>query len=186
MKYQKQLNKIRSGGYTRSELSRLRENVEVRARAGDEDARSVLAEIDRATPADSYMVFMGFCPGADINNRLDTQWRRDGVCTFVFHESEQQSARFNEIWAGDLIILKKRHQFGKTMQLFGYGRVTGVGYDLENHRYLEMQWAVQQDVIEVPLMACNSTVDVRTIEAVEDQMPEEFFTWLGQRASTRR
>ena len=138
MKYQKQLDKIRSGGYTRAELIQLRANVEVRARAGDEGAQTVLAAIDSATPADSYMVFMGFCPGADINNRLDTQWRRDGVCTFVFHESEQQSARFNEIWPGDLIILKKRHQFGKTMQLFGYGRVTGVKYDGENHRYLEM------------------------------------------------
>lgn len=72
------------------------------------------------------------------------------------------------------------------MQLFGYGRVTGVKYDAENHRYLEMKWADQQEVIEVPLMACNATVDVRTIEAVEDQMPEDFFTWLGHPASARR
>ena len=180
MRYQKQIDKLRAGGYTRSELIRLRENVAAKARGGDEDARSLLNEIDRATPRDTYIVFMGFCPGADMANRLDIEWRRDGVCTFVFHESEQQSARFNEILPGDLIVLKKRHQFGKTMQLFGHGRVTGAKYDAENHRYLEMNWADQQEVIEVPLMACNATVDFRTIEAVEDQMPQEFFTWLGQ------
>jgi len=27
-------------------------------------------------------------------------------------------------------------------------------------------------------MGCNSTVDIRTIEAVENEMPEEFYTWL--------
>jgi hypothetical protein len=164
----------------RSELVRLRENVLLKAQTGDGDARTLLDEIDRATPKDTYIVFMGFCPGADLANRLDIEWRRNQVCTFVFHESEQQSVRFNEILPGDLIVLKKRHEFGKTMQLFGHGRVTGVKYDAENHRFLEMKWDEQQEVIEVPLMACNSTVDFRTINAVEDQMPQQFFTWLGQ------
>ena len=180
MKYQKQLDRLRAGGFTRSELIRLRENVQVKARGGDDDARIVLAEIDRSTPRDTHFVFMGFCPGADMANRLDLQWRHDSVCTFVFYESEQQSARFNEIWPGDLIILKKRQQFGKTMQLFGHGRVSGVRYDAENHRYLDMNWSDQQEVIEVPLMACNATVDFRDIDAVEKTMPQEFFTWLGQ------
>jgi hypothetical protein len=32
---------------------------------------------------------------------------------------------------------------------------------------------------EVPLMACNSTVDIKLMSQVEEQMPEEFFEWLG-------
>ena len=123
---------------------------------------------------------MGFCPSADINNRLDIEWKRLGVCTFVFHESDQQSERFNAILPGDLIVLKKRHRFGETMQLFGHGRVVGVKYDSENHRYLEMNWSNQEEIIEVPLMGCNATVDTRSIEQVEEQIPEEFFKWLGE------
>jgi len=41
-----------------------------------------------------------------------------------------------------------------------------------------MNWSNQDEVIEVPLMACSSTINVRTIEAIEDEMPEEFYTWL--------
>jgi hypothetical protein len=180
MRYQKQIDKIRAGGYLRSELVQLRENVQLKVSQGDPEARQLLAEIDRAAPTDSYVVFMGFCPSADINNRLDIEWKRLGVCTFVFHESDQQSERFNAILPGDLIILKKRHRFGETMQLFGYGRVVGVKYDSENHRYLEVNWANQEEIIEVPLMGCNATVDTRSIEQIEGQMPEEFFTWLGK------
>lgn len=146
---------------------------------GDRDAQAVLDEIDRATPADRYVVFMGFCPGADFENRLDVGWREQGVCTFVFHESEQQSERFSGILAGDLIVLKKRERFGETMRLYGYGRVTGFKCDADGHRYLTMEWSPEQTVIEVPLMGCNSTVDIRTMEQVESQMPPEFFDWLG-------
>jgi hypothetical protein len=42
-----------------------------------------------------------------------------------------------------------------------------------------MAWAPQEDVLEAPLMGCNSTIDVRSIDAVEAQMPEAFFDWLG-------
>jgi hypothetical protein len=122
---------------------------------------------------------MGFCPGADFDNRLDIEWRQRNICTFVFHESEQQSERFGSIWPGDLIVTKKRHRFGETMQLFGYGRVAGFHYDEDGHRVLEMNWSDQQEVIEVPLIGCNSTVDIRTMEQIEAQMPEEFFAWLG-------
>ena len=76
------------------------------------------------------------------------------------------------------MILKKREQFGRTMKLYGHGRVRSVAYDEDEHKYLLMDWSDQNEVIEVPLMGCNSTVDIRTIEAVEDAMPEEFHTWL--------
>jgi len=179
VKYKRQLDRIHARGYSRAELNELRKKAQPLAANGDTDAQTLLREIDRAGPSDNYVVFMGFCPGADLRNRLDTEWRKKGICTFVFHESEQQSDRFNDIQVGDLVILKKRHQFGKTMQLFGHGRVTDVDYDPEGHRFLRMNWSPQQQVLEVPLMGCNSTVDVKAIEKVEGEMPDEFFTWLG-------
>lgn len=179
MKHQKSIDKIRRGDYTRAELIQLRKNVEQKILQGDQEAQAILQEIDRTTPSDKYIVFMGFCPGADFDNRLDIGWREQGVCTFVFHESDQQSERFDSIWPGDLIVLKKRHRFGETMQLFGYGRVVGFKYDPDGHRVLQMDWSDQQEIIELPLMGCNSTVDIRTIEQVEAQMPTGFFDWLG-------
>jgi hypothetical protein len=47
-----------------------------------------------------------------------------------------------------------------------------------------MNWSNQKEIIEVPLMACNSTVDVRSIEQVEDEMLTEFFTWLNSGQKT--
>ena len=76
------------------------------------------------------------------------------------------------------MILKKREKFGKTMKLYGHGRVRCVAYDKDERKYLLMNWSDQNEEIEVPLMGCNSTVDIRTIEAVEEEMPEEFHAWL--------
>jgi hypothetical protein len=180
MKYQDKIDKIRSGAYTRSQLIQMRSNAEALQKKGDTDAAAVIAEIDTATPTDKTIVFMGFCPGANFDNRLDLDWKEQGICTFIFLRSEQQVERFNEIWPGDLIVLKKRHQFGRTMLLYGHGRATGVKYDQDNNRYLDMDWSTQDQIFEVPLMACNSTVDVRTIERVEAEMPIEFFSWLNQ------
>ena len=64
------------------------------------------------------------------------------------------------------------------MTLYGHGRVRLVVYDDNDRRYLQMDWSDQNEIIEAPLMGCNSTVDIRTIEAVEDAMPEEFWSWL--------
>jgi hypothetical protein len=179
MKHQKTIDKIRSQQYTRLELVKLRSNAEAMHMRGDPDAHHVVDEIDKAVPKDKMMVFMGFCPAANFDNRLDIEWREKNICTFTFLESEQQLDRFNDIWPGDQIILKKRQTFGKTMLLYGHGRVIGIKYDQSN-RYLEMNWSSQDDVIEVPLMACNSTVDVRTLEQVAASMPPHFYTWLQQ------
>lgn len=179
MKHQKTIDQIRSGAYTRANLIKLRANAVSMHKKGNADAIAVIDEIDLATPTDKTMVFMGFCPGANFDNRLDIEWKEKGICTFIFLDSEQQLVRFNDIWAGDLIILKKRHQFGKTMLLYGHGRVTGVKHDQDNNRYLEMDWSPQEEIIEVPLMGCNSTVDTRTIEQVEAEMPAQFYMWLN-------
>jgi len=178
MKYKKEIEKIRSGAYTRAQLSKIRSNAEIKLHKGDVDAGAVIDEIDRTSPTDKTMVFMGFCPGADFDNRQDIAWKDKGICTFIYYDSAIQVERFSNIWPGDLIILKKRHVIGKTMKLYGHGRVTGVQYNQDNRRFLEMNWSSQNEIIEVPLMACNATVDIRTIEQVEADMPDAFFKWL--------
>jgi len=178
MKYEKVISRIKSGEMSRAELVQLKRNADEKFKQGDSEAKLVLDAINNATPTDSYMLFMGFCPGADFNERLDIEWRQKEICRFDYHESEHQVERFNSICKGDLVVLKKREQFGKTMKLYGHGRVSGIEYDENQVRFLKMKWSNQEDVIEVPLMECNSTVDIRTIEAVEDEMPEAFYKWL--------
>lgn len=183
MKYGSQLEKIAKRLYSRADLAKLLVNAEKRAKAGDLEAQIVLDAIHQASPMDAFVVFMGFCPGASMDNRLDREWRQTGVCTFIFLDSPQQLERFNSIGVGDLIVLKKRHQFGKTMQLFGHGRVTGTDYDPKGNRFLRMNWASQDKIIQVPLMGCNSTVDIRSVMQVEAEMPETFYTWLNETSS---
>jgi hypothetical protein len=43
-----------------------------------------------------------------------------------------------------------------------------------------MDWSSQEEIIEVPLMGANSTVDVRDMDSVLREMPKEFFEWLGK------
>ncbi len=178
MRYEKIIKRIKSGRMSRDELVKLRLNANNEYDKGDSDARYVIDAINHAAPTDAYILFMGFCPGADFNERLDIKWKEKGICRFDFLESEHQVKKFNSICKGDLVVLKKRERFGKTMRLYGHGRVSGIAYDENNIRYLEMQWSNQEEIIEVPLMGANSTVDIKTIKAVEDEMPMEFHEWL--------
>lgn len=180
MKYQKQIDNIKTGKKTRGYLGKLRKNAEIKLEQGDLDAKIVIDEIDKAVPTDQYILFMGFCPDGDASNRLDSDWKEKGICRFDWEESEGQMEDFYSICAGDLVILKKIELFGITMKLYGYGRVKSVAYDDNNMRYLVMDWHDQSEVIEVPLMACNSTVNIRAIEQVEEVMPEDFWQWLGE------
>lgn len=179
MKYEKQLELVRSGKMPRADLFNLHQKAAEKFRAGDDDAGILLEAINLASPSnDQYILFMGFCPGGKFDERQDIEWKEQGICTFDYHESEHQLERFNQICAGDLVVLKKREQFGKTMKLYGHGRVKAIAYDEKNHRYLKMEWAKQNTEIEVPLMGCNSTVDVRDIKTVENEMPQDFWEWL--------
>ena len=180
MKYQNQIVNIRTGKKTRGYLGKLRKNAEIKLEQGDLDAKIVIDEIDKAVPTDQYILFMGFCPDGDASNRLDSDWKEKGICRFDWEESEGQMEDFYSICAGDLVILKKIELFGITMKLYGYGRVKSVAYDDNNMRYLVMDWHDQSEVIELPLMACNSTVNIRAIEQVEEVMPEDFWQWLGE------
>jgi hypothetical protein len=178
VKYQGVIDRISSGEFTRAELRGLRDNAAAKLKAGDGDAQAVLLALDSAVAKDVYIIFMGFCPNAELVNRLDTKWREQGLCTFDFDDSDGQMQQFAQICPGDLIVLKKRQVFGKTMRLYGHGRVKSTRTGGDGRRQLVMEWASQMDVIEVPLMAANSTVNLRSMEEVERQMPELFFEWL--------
>jgi hypothetical protein len=178
MKYEKIIERVKSGTMSRADLVKLKRNADQKFSTGDTEAKAVLDAINNSTPADSYILFMGFCPGADFDERLDIEWKEKGICRFDYIESQRQLERFNTICKGDLVILKKREQFGKTMKLYGHGRVSSVAYDEKNIRYLIMNWSTQENIIEVPLMGCNSTVDIKSMETVEDEMPDEFYQWL--------
>ena len=179
MKYQKMLNKIHNSQFSRAELRKLLSNAETMFKNGDDEAKTIIDAIQIATPSDTYILFMGFCPDANSENRLDFEWREKGICTFDWEESGSQMAAFSEISPGDLVVLKKRKVFGKTMEISGYGRVKSTAKDEKGHHYLIMDWASQQQVLEVPLMGCNSTVNIKSMDTVEDQMPEAFFEWLS-------
>lgn len=178
MSYENIVSKIQAGKMTRADLLSIREKAEAKLKLGDTDAKAVLDAINISQPVDDYIVFMGFCPDADFENRLDIEWKEKGICEFDFPESTTQVERFDNICAGDLIVLKKRERFGETMKVYGHGRVKAAAYDSNGNRYLRMNWSTQNEIIEVPLMGCNSTVDVRAIDAVNNEMPEEFFKWL--------
>lgn len=178
MKYQKIIEHIKSGQLTRVELQALRENATAKFKGGDTDAQAVILAMDTAISKDTYIIFMGFCPNADLSNRLDTEWRERGICTFDYDESISQMDRFRAIVPGDLLILKKRQVFGKTMRIYGHGRVHATRTGTDGRRFLEMAWSMQDEVMEVPLMGCDSTVNLRTLETVEAEMPVQFFDWL--------
>lgn len=161
-------------------MSQIRRNAEAALQNGDKDAQTVIDAINISVPSDAYILFMGFCPDADVANRLDVEWKEKGVCCFDWADSTSQMERFRSIATGDLVILKKREKFGKTMKLYGHGRVVALAEDENGFRYFKMNWSSQDEIIEVPLMAANSTVDVRTMDRVEEEMPEEFFEWLGK------
>lgn len=178
MKHKKIIDSIGSGTKSREDLLRFKKNAEDRLAEGDSGAVEVLDAINNAMPKDAYVLFMGFCPNADFSNRLDVEWKDKGICRFDYLESQHQVERFNTLYKGDLVVLKKREKFGETMKLYGHGCVKSVAYDDGLTRYLVMDWSSQDQVIEVPLMGCNSTVDIKSIDAVKGEMPDTYYKWL--------
>jgi len=176
------LQKIKNQGYTRVELMKIRENIirHLKESPSDERGLARLEAIENTEllPAESQYVFMGFCPGATLENRQDTEWLEKGICKFDFVQSEHQLRRFLDIMPGDIVILKKREEFGKTMRIFAHGQVKAAKTSRINLPYLEMDWEKPKEFLEVPLLGCNSTVDVRSLERVESEMPPEFWEWL--------
>ncbi|MES1979708.1 MAG: hypothetical protein V4451_16840 [Pseudomonadota bacterium] len=181
MKYQSMLDQIQSGRLTRDELAEVRRKAALPKYVNDADTAVILQAIDSAVARDTGIIFMGFCPNAEIANRLDTEWREKGICTFHYDEDPTQIYTFNNICAGDLIVLKKTETFGRTMVLYGHGRVTAVKAEKDGRRYLEMAWSRQdRELPGMPMMGCQATVNLRSMEKVEESLPPEFFAWLGE------
>lgn len=105
-KYQKTIDRIQKGGVSRADLLSMQRKAELAVKKGDHDAQDIVNAIGLADPDDDYVVFMGFCPDANISNRLDVEWRQKGICEFGFLESEHQVEQFDSILKGDLIVLK--------------------------------------------------------------------------------
>lgn len=180
MKYQKVIDQITSGLCTRVELDTLRVRAQTKLKEGDPEAHTVLQALDSAVAKDAGIVFMGFCPNRELANRLDKEWKRLGICTFDYDDDVKQMDAFRSICAGDLIVLKKGEQFGRTMSLHGHGRVTGTRTGADGRRYLEVTWSPAGELNQhVPMMGCQSTVNVREMRTVEASMPDEFFEWAG-------
>jgi hypothetical protein len=178
MKNEELIAKIKSGHMKRSDLAKIRFNAQKKLASGDIFAAQVVQAIDEACPLEMEYVFMGFCPGADFKKRQDIHWKNEGICEFLYYESKPQANRFNKVAPGDLIILKKRQIFGKTMALYGHGRVKAICFNDDNIKYLKMDWSKQDQIIEVPLLGANSTIDVKSSSDIAKHMPDEFFEWL--------
>ena len=183
---EKLIQRIRSGTIGRAELSILEDNARHQLK-GNSEAQFVLEAIEQARPKDLYYVFMGFCPNADMSNRRDVEWREQGRCTMERWDgwSATQLADYESIKVGDLIILKKRQEIGVSMRLYGYGRVNGIKHEPGGpflDRYLEVAWSEQTTLIDVPLLGCNATINLRDVDDVNKKMPAEFFEWLGVEA----
>ncbi len=179
MKYEKILESITSGRLSREKFAKIRRNAEAKLKDGDMDAQFVLDAINISVPSDDYILFMGFCPDADVDNRLDTEWKEKEICEFDWEESHVQMDRFARICSGDLVVLKKQNINKQTMTLHGHGRVLSIDKDKDGFRYLKMKWSDQTNNIEIPLMGCTYTVNIKSMEQVEGQVEKDFFEWLS-------
>lgn len=179
MKYQKKLNDIKSGKYSRAELQQIHDNAKKRIDAGDIEAAVVMTACMAAAPSDRHFIFMGFCPDGDAENSQYEEWMQKGICTYDWFEDENQTGAFENIRVNDLIILKKQNINAQKMSLHGWGRVKAYHHDKKTCHKLEMEWSPQTEVIEIPLMGVTRTVNPKALKDIEERLPEEFFAWLG-------
>ena len=178
------MTQVRTGKLTRANLAKMKENA--LARLSDNPRIMELLELINQTAVPSLeteYVFMGYCPGADMDERRDIMWLKDGIIDFAFIESKAQLAKFSAIHKGDKIILKKREEIGVSMIIHAYGEVTDSPVsDATGLTYHRVDWRIKDEPILVPLMGCNATVNSKSIEQVEEAMPQEFWDWLKQAA----
>lgn len=175
------INRVQKGQHSREELWQIREHALAYLARGNDDAQFLIDEINQTpvAPLHRHYLFMGFCPGATLENRQDETWMSEGFCKFDFIDSTHQYNRFCKMHAGDVIILKKRDIMQQTMRLFGHGIIKRVVQSqLSVKTYFRVDWFKPETEIDVPLMACNSTVDIRKLGQVEGAMPSEFWEWL--------
>ena len=179
MKYQRKIDEINSGKYSRVELQQIRDNAHRRLLAGDSDAKLVVKAVEEAVPSDRFFIFMGFCPDANVENSQYEEWLSKGICTYHWFKDKVQTEAFENIRVNDLIILKKQNIRRQKMFLHGWGRVKSYRHDKSSRHTLEMEWSQQNQIIEIPLMGATKTVNPKALKGIEEKLPEAFFKWLG-------
>ena len=177
------IQRIVEGTVSRSDRLKIYENAKASLNAGKnvERAEAIIDAIQMVSvpPDQSEFVFMGYCPGASLENRQDEKWIADGICEFDWITDPIQTKRFYEIQVGETIIAKKREEFGETMMISAHGKVVKrEESQITGKLYFRVDWTVPEEFLIVPLLGCNSTVNVRTREDLEDSMPLEFWEWL--------
>jgi hypothetical protein len=185
------VERIVSGKCSRSEILRIRENaINIIEAEIDNPIEKNEAKIEEATkdllacdsnmpePLSSQYNFMDFCPGQEIKNRRDILWREQGTCNFDFGESEGQRTAFSLQVPGDWIILKKMNESSENMTLFGFGKITKRSMEARGFTFFDVDWNNQSQEILVPIMGCNSNINMKTLERVKKVMGEEFWAWL--------
>ena len=185
MSNEKIIQKIKDGTISRADRLKLYKNAKSYFQRGvlenNPEEILILIETISVPPLQQQYVFMGYCPGALLENRQDDIWIADGFCEFNWVTNEKQLSDFYDIMVGDTIILKKRETFGKTMKISGHGKITErVESRKTNKLYFRVDWRVPEEFLIVPLMGCNATVNPRSIESVETDMPEDFWEWLKE------
>jgi len=185
MSNQKIIAKIKDGSMSRSERLQLYINAKSYFQRGilKDNPQEILELIETISipPLQQEYVFMGYCPGASLENRRDDIWIRDGICEFDWIDNERQLRDFYQIMVGDTIILKKRETFGRTMKISAHGKITQrVESRKTNKPYFRVDWRVPYEFLIVPLLGCNATVNPRKLDAVEKAMPEDFWRWLEE------
>jgi len=178
-RHAKTIDRIKSAFLLRSELSAVERTAKIMIEKGDRDAIALLDAVAYVAKRDSRLVFMDFCPGGVLRNRLDLFWKAMGNCTFEFYPGDGQLETFNTIVEGDYIVLKKTQQVGETMRLYGRGRVHEITPLTRGGNILHMDW-VKPPLLElqVPLMDCAPAVNIVETARLEAAMPEEFWEWL--------
>jgi hypothetical protein len=186
------VERIILGKCSRSEMLRIRENAsnlieaaidkptrenEARAKEAAEDL--LVCNSYMPEPLSSQYNFMGFCPGAEIERRKDVKWREQGTCDFDYCESEGQMTAFSLQVPGDWIILKKVNGPSPTMTLYGFGKIMKRLMDVNGFTYFDVNWNDQSEEILVPLMGCNSNINMKTLDRVEKVMGKEFWVWFS-------
>ena len=132
----------------------------------------------KAAPNDRRIVFVDFCPGGVVVQRLDIGWIQQGICTFDHFSSEEQWETFQAVSMGDLIVMKRDLLISQTTRLYAHGRVVALELNENRDRVLIVNWSHDQDQIEVPRIVCNNMVKIQEIDDVEAAMPVEFWRWL--------
>jgi len=51
--------------------------------------------------------------------------------------------------------------------------------DIKGFTYFDVNWNDQPEEMLVPLMGCNSNINMKTLERVKKVMVKEFWVWLS-------